>query len=63
MEQIIVTVNIEAEVTVEVKGHPGPGCKALTREIEQALGETTSDEPTRELHQTAETEVRAQHHT
>ena len=61
MEQIIVTVTTEAEVKVEVKGHPGPECRALSREIEQALGETTKDEPTRELHQTAETTVRAQH--
>ena len=61
MEQIIVTVSTEAEVTVEVKGHSGPGCKALSREIEQALGETTKDEPTRELHQTVETEVRARY--
>lgn len=61
MEQIIVTVSAEAEVKVEVKGHPGPGCKALGQQIEQALGETTQDEPTRELHQTAETAARAQH--
>jgi len=61
MEQIIVTVSAEAEVTVEVKGHPGPGCKALSQQIEQALGETIKDESTRELHQTAETGVRAQH--
>jgi hypothetical protein len=61
MEQIIVTVSAEAEVTVEVRGHPGPGCKALSKDIEQALGETTKDEPTRELQQTAETQVRAQH--
>lgn len=63
MEQIIVTVSPEAEVTVEVNGHLGPGCKALSREIEQALGETTRDEPTRELQQTADTQVRAQHRT
>ena len=60
MEQIIVTVSAEAEVTVEVRGHPGPGCKALTREIEQALGETTKDEPTREMQQTSEAGVHAQ---
>ena len=61
MEQIIVTVSAEAEVTVEVRGHPGPGCKALSREIEQALGETVTDEPTREIHQTAEAGIHAQH--
>ena len=61
MEQIIVTVSADAEVTVEVKGHPGPGCKALSQQIEQALGETTRDEPTRELHQAAEAGIRAQH--
>ena len=61
MEQIIVTVTNDADVRVEVKGHPGPGCKALSKEIEQALGETISDEATRELHQAAETNVRAQH--
>lgn len=61
MEQIIVTVSAEAEVTVEVRGLSGPGCKALTREIEQALGETTKDEPTREMQQTLEAGVHAQH--
>ncbi len=58
MDQIIVIVDIEAQVKVEVKGHAGPGCRALSREIEQALGETIRDEPTREIHQTAETQVR-----
>ena len=61
MEQIIVTVSAEAEVTVEVKGHPGPGCKALSQQIEEALGETTKDEATRELHQTVEAHVRARY--
>lgn len=60
MEQIVVTINNEAEVTVEVTGHLGPGCKALTREIEKALGEVVKDEPTRELHQRAETAIRVQ---
>ncbi len=61
MDQIVITVSLDAEVTVEVKGHPGPGCKAVSQQIEQALGETVKDEATRELHETADTTVRAQH--
>jgi hypothetical protein len=61
MEQIVVTVSAEAEVKVEVKGYPGPDCRALSRDIEQALGETVKDEPTREMQQEAREDVRAQH--
>lgn len=61
MEQIIVTVGTDGDVKVEVKGHRGPGCKALSQKIEQALGEVTKDEPTREMHQAAEETVRAVH--
>jgi len=50
-QQIIVDVSPKGEVKVSVKGVAGKGCKALTEDLERALGETTSSAPTPEMHQ------------
>ncbi len=62
MEQIIVTIDPEATVTVEVKGHSGSGCSQLTAALEQSLGETTKDVKTQEYHEPQRTTVRTAHH-
>ena len=63
MEQIIVTIDTEAEVQVEVKGHTGPGCQQLTEALEKAIGETTKDSKTHEYHQQQHATVRIGHRT
>lgn len=49
--QIVLKISPEGVVVVEVKGHAGPGCRDLTRELEAALGLTLGDRTTAEYHQ------------
>lgn len=50
MERIIVTVTEQGETQIKVEGCAGPGCKNLTKAIEQAIGQTTRDVATAEMH-------------
>lgn len=51
MQTVIVNVDTEGNVKVEANGVQGVGCKALTREIEAAIGTTTADVATPEMYQ------------
>ena len=41
--EIIVEIDQTGNPKVEVKGHVGPGCKELTKQIELALGAAESE--------------------
>ena len=45
---ILIAIDPMGDVTITVRGHAGPGCHALTRDLEQQLGTTIQDERTRE---------------
>lgn len=49
--QILVTISPDGAVEVKVQGHSGPGCRDLTRQLEEALGQTKADRMTAEYHQ------------
>lgn len=48
MARVIITIDKNGNATAKVEGHPGPGCKNLTRAVEKALGDVTSDKHTSE---------------
>jgi hypothetical protein len=60
-ERIEITIDEAGETQVAVKGCAGAGCKALTKDIENALGEVSKDEKTSEYYQRATTGQRATH--
>jgi hypothetical protein len=59
MQEVIVNVDAEGGVKVEAKGVIGQGCQALTRALEQALGDTTADQKKAEYYRQEQNHVRA----
>lgn len=51
MKHVTVIVDMEGATRVEVEGVKGPGCTALTRDLESALGATLNVRRTEEHHQ------------
>ena len=47
---ILIDIDPAGGVKITVQGHAGPGCHALTRDLEQRLGTTVQDERTREYY-------------
>jgi hypothetical protein len=50
---ITVTINEDGSSTVATKGFAGASCLSETARLEAALGATTANQPTPEMHQTA----------
>ncbi len=55
---ILVTIDPTGEVTVTVEGAAGPGCQALTRPLERALGMTREDTRTADYFRAAASSAR-----
>ena len=60
MPEVIITVSPEGEAQVEVDGVCGPGCKDLTRAIENSIGKTVNDQITIEYSMAPQTETQQQ---
>jgi ABC-type phosphate/phosphonate transport system ATPase subunit len=50
----------DGKTVIKVEGHAGSGCQALTKELENTLGTTTSDTKTQEYYQAKATENNSQ---
>lgn len=48
---IEITVSSTGQTKLETRGFAGPACRDASRQLEQALGMVTSDQPTAEMHQ------------
>lgn len=55
--EVTLTIDLEGNVVIEVKGVKGPSCKDLTSQVEKALGKTTSTQKTGEYTQTQTTQT------
>lgn len=51
--RVIVRVAADGKTEVTIDGMPGVSCKDATKAVERALGITSSDKPTVEMHQPA----------
>lgn len=51
---IEVTVSPKGEVTVQTKGYVGTACQQATKDLQQALGVTTSDNKTPDFYAVTE---------
>ena len=63
MKTIEIVVALSGAVTVETRGFSGTSCLEASRVLETALGRTTADRPTLELHEQAAPITVDQRHT
>jgi hypothetical protein len=56
-ERIIIRIDPSGNPTIKVEGHPGPGCKDITKAVEKALGTVVSDKTTNEYSLPAQAEA------
>lgn len=48
-QELQIEINPEGEAKVTVRGVKGKSCKAVSKAIEEALGQVTEDQPTAEM--------------
>lgn len=58
MPQTITVTIKNGKATVETQGFVGETCKDATRDLERAMGMTTADVPTPEMHNQARVDIR-----
>ena len=58
MPKVTIRLSPTGEATVTTEGYHGKACKDATKEIEKALGKTTSDVKKPEYYQQAQTKAR-----
>ena len=63
MKTIEIVVTPSGAITVETRGFQGASCLEASRFLETALGRTTADRPTLELHQQTAPVTVDQRHT
>ena len=51
MKTIEITVSPKGEARIETRGFTGPECREASRFLEQALGQSTTEQLTTEFHQ------------
>ena len=51
--RVVVRTAVDGKTEVSIDGMPGVSCKDATKALERALGVTSSDKPTVEMHQPA----------
>lgn len=51
MQEVVIDISVDGNVTVEGKGFTGSECQAITKEIEQALGDVVQTELKAEFRQ------------
>jgi hypothetical protein len=49
MQQVIITIAPDGSPTIKVNGITGQSCKDVTKTVERALGNVTSDKPTQDM--------------
>ncbi len=49
-QHIDVVIDEKGDVTVTTRGFAGKSCQDATKQLEAALGATTGDQPTAEMH-------------
>lgn len=51
MEEHTIEINPQGQTTITVKGVKGKSCQDVTRKLEEALGQTASDQRTSEFYE------------
>ena len=56
-EEIVIEIDQVGAAKLTVNGCAGPSCKALTADIERALGSVSKDTPTKEMYEQGKNRV------
>jgi hypothetical protein len=60
MKSIEIVISPHGEITLQTRGYVGNGCRAATKELEEALGLKSKEKLTAEYYQAQTTPIRQQ---